>query len=180
MPGLTLSRVFSVSDNARYNICNLSSQKWWNCVAHLMELLRSVSEKEIVVREGLQSGGFADSQASALSGIIMNKVVTVLGDMAGYRRGGNARSLYTKTVAELSSLPVFMVWFESWQVEVMVAFGRVLICLGKGRSVNVSTQIGAHVSSCFMIEPILEPRIVQPVIEVSACHAIPCVLFENT
>ena len=149
-------------------------------VADLMELLRSVSEKEIVVREGLQSGGFADSQASALSRIIMNKVVTVLGDMAGYRRGGNARSLYTKTVAELSSLPVFMVWFESWQVEVMVAFGRVLICLGKGRSVNVSTQIGAHVSSCFMIEPVLEPRIVQPVIEVSACHAIPCVLFENT
>ncbi|MCY1554634.1 hypothetical protein D9M68_912190 [compost metagenome] len=48
-----LTRGFTPSDNPCHYIGNLSGQQRRYGIAHLVELLRPVSEEEIIVREGL-------------------------------------------------------------------------------------------------------------------------------
>ena len=51
-----------------------------------MKLLRPVPLEEIVVGKCLQSSGLAHGQAAALRRVIMNGVMTILGEMAHHRR----------------------------------------------------------------------------------------------
>ena len=66
------------------NSGNLPGQQGGDGIAYLVVLLRPVSLKEVVVRKGLQSRGLSNGQASALTGIRMNKVVAILRNMTGH------------------------------------------------------------------------------------------------
>src|SRR5690606_38660843 len=98
-----------------------------------MKLLRAVPEEEVVVRKRLKPGGLANREASALPGIVMDEVVTVLCDVAGNRGRRITLSLNTETVAELSTFPVLVIGLETGKVEVAMALGRILVGFGKRR-----------------------------------------------
>ena len=57
---------------------NFSGQDGRHSIANLMKLLRSVTLKEIIVRERLQSRRLPDGEASALSRVGMNEVMSIL------------------------------------------------------------------------------------------------------
>ena len=57
---------------------NLPCQERWDGIPDLDILLGPVAEEQIVVGEGLQTGGLADCQAAALQRIGMDEVMSVL------------------------------------------------------------------------------------------------------
>ena len=70
---------------------DLVGQQRRHGVADLMELLRTVSLKEVIVRKGLKPCGFSHGQTATLRRIVVNEVVTVLGDVTGH--GGEVAPL---------------------------------------------------------------------------------------
>jgi len=79
---------------------DLSSEQRWYGVADLDILGCSGSAKEIIVRERLNPCGFTNGEASALSGVVMNVVMTVFRYMAGYRGCRPVPHLDSKPVGE--------------------------------------------------------------------------------
>src|SRR5580692_11453674 len=69
---------------ARDDGSNLLGKKRWYGVSYLMVLLCPVSAKEVVIWESLKSCGLAYRQASALRGIEVNVIVSVLRNMRRY------------------------------------------------------------------------------------------------
>lgn len=67
------------------NISNLACQIRWHSISNLMVLLRSVALKEVVVWKGLQARRLADGKAATLHWIVVNEVMSILGNMAGNR-----------------------------------------------------------------------------------------------
>ena len=81
-------------------------------VADLNKLLRAVAPEKIVVRKRLEPGSLSDCQAAALSGIGMNEIVAVLGDMACDCSCWALPELNPETVREVASPPAAMIWCE--------------------------------------------------------------------
>ena len=57
---------------------------WWYRIANLVELLRAISLKKIVIGERLESCGFAHGKAPALRRVRMDVVVAILSYVAGH------------------------------------------------------------------------------------------------
>ena len=79
-------------------------QKRRDSVAHLNILLRSAAMKEVVVREGLETGNLPHGETPALTRIGMNVVMTIFGYVA--RDGGRRLIGYLHPVAVVE-FPVF-------------------------------------------------------------------------
>lgn len=62
---------------------NLCCQERGDGISYLVELLGTVTLEEVVVWEGLQPCSLSDCQAAALHWIVMDEVVTILGDVTG-------------------------------------------------------------------------------------------------
>lgn len=62
-------------------------------------------QETVVIREGLESGGFPDSEAPALRRVVMDEVVAVLGDMRRDGGGGTVGKLHAEPVRKHLSLP---------------------------------------------------------------------------
>jgi hypothetical protein len=67
----------------RHHLGQLPRQVRRHGIAHLVELGGPGAREEIVVWEGLEPSGLADSHAAALGGVPVDEVVAVLGDVAG-------------------------------------------------------------------------------------------------
>ena len=74
-------------------------------VSHLHVLLRAVAMEEVVVRERLESGHLPHGETADLTRIGMNKVVAVLGEVAGDRGAGAVSKLHPVPVVR--NFPVF-------------------------------------------------------------------------
>jgi hypothetical protein len=73
------SRLFHRTfENSTDDDSELKREERRDGVSYLNILLGTVSFEEIVVGEGLEASGLADSQTPALTRIIMNKIMTVL------------------------------------------------------------------------------------------------------
>ncbi|MCY1356741.1 hypothetical protein D9M69_432020 [compost metagenome] len=89
-----------------------------------MELLCPIALEEVVVREGLDTSGLTYGQATALSGVIVNEVMPVLGDMAGDRSCWQFLRLYPETITEYAAFPVLVIRSEPFEIEPLVALRR--------------------------------------------------------
>lgn len=81
-------------------------------ISDLDILLGAVAAEQIVVREGLKSSRFPNREASALHWIRVNKVVSVLADMACDRGTRSIPGLDGEAIGELAGVPVAMMWRE--------------------------------------------------------------------
>ena len=93
------------------DIGQLSGEEWGNGIADLVVLLRLVPLKEVIVGKRLKSRRLADGQRSTLRRIVMNEVVTILGDVAGHSRGRSICQLHLESVGK--SLIAFRTGFEN-------------------------------------------------------------------
>ena len=66
-----------------YLVC----KEWGNGVADLGVLAGTWTAEKVVVWEGLNTGGFAYRKTAALCWIMMNEVMSILGNMTGHRGG---------------------------------------------------------------------------------------------
>ena len=71
-----------LSEESVHHFCNLVCQIWRNRISNLNILLRPVTDEVVVIGKCLNSCCLPDCQASALIGIIVNEVVSILGNMA--------------------------------------------------------------------------------------------------
>ena len=60
------------------NICNLIGKEGGYGVSYLYVLLRPVTDKEVVIRERLDTSCFSYCEAATLQRIIVDKVMTIL------------------------------------------------------------------------------------------------------
>ena len=111
----------------------------WDCISNLDVLLCPDAEKQIVIREGLQPGGFAHCQAATLDRIMMNEVVPVFGDVAGNGCCGLVGQLNPETVAEDTAVPVLVVGAEREGKSCRLR--AVLALFTKDRGEKVATEI---------------------------------------
>lgn len=81
-------------------------------IAHLNVLFRAAAVEEVVVRERLKAGYLPHRETAALTRIVMNEVVTILGDMT--RDGGawTFGDLHPVAVVEVSGVPVRVIRSE--------------------------------------------------------------------
>jgi hypothetical protein len=68
-------------------LADLVSQIRGDSVADLVILLGPVAHEEVVIREGLDPSGLPDRKAPGLARVVMNIIMSVLGDMGGNRAG---------------------------------------------------------------------------------------------
>src|SRR5438132_13882385 len=81
-----------------YDSGYLSCKEWWNCISDLRVLLRAVSAEEIVIREGLEARRLPHCEAPTLRRVVVDVVVSVLGNMAYKRRLRLLSALNSETV----------------------------------------------------------------------------------
>lgn len=75
-------------------------QQWRHSVSDLRVLLSSVSRKNIVVGKGLEPGCLPHGQAPALTRVIVDIVVPVLGNVSHHRCGRFVPDLHTEPIVE--------------------------------------------------------------------------------
>ena len=118
-----------------------------------MVLLGTVAHENIVVWEGLDPGGFADRETPGLGRVVMDVIVTVLGDMRGNSTGGTATYLDLKSICKRASTfnPGIAVIGKKVLGYFSVKLGTDRFsCIG--RPPLVSLHISFHVRPCFMIK----------------------------
>jgi len=99
-------------DGVQHDLRDLPCEERWHGVPDLHILLRSVTEKQIVIREGLKPGGLAYGEAAALRWIRVDEVVAVLRDVARDRARGLPGQLDPEAVVEHAAVPVAVVGAE--------------------------------------------------------------------
>jgi hypothetical protein len=92
---------FDAFEDVSNSVCDLVGKSWRDSIAYLVELLSSRPFKSVVIRESLHSGRLPDGQASVLTRIRMNEVVSVFGDVGGNSRGGSLPALDAEPIGEL-------------------------------------------------------------------------------
>lgn len=60
---------------------DLAGKQWRHSIPHLVVLLGSWALKEIIIREGLQPGRFANCEATALGWFVVDKVMAIFADV---------------------------------------------------------------------------------------------------
>ena len=85
---------------------DLPCQVRWHGISYLDKLASAVAKEMIVVRERLQPSCLAYGQTSALGGIRVYVIVSILRDMAGYCRGRRIPTLNAETVTEFAAVPI--------------------------------------------------------------------------
>ena len=78
------------------------SQQRRHSVSDLAVLMRARPTKIVVIRKCLQPRRFADSKTAALRFVVVDKVMTVLCEVARNGRGGTIGHLNAKAVIEVS------------------------------------------------------------------------------
>ena len=86
-------------------------------IPHLHVLLCSISFKEIIVGECLQSRSLANCQAPVLSRVVVNIVVAIFGNMTGHRAAWHAGCLNLEPVCKFPRLPVCVIGSQRfWEI----------------------------------------------------------------
>lgn len=98
---LLLEKTSGMIEQFSNNFGDLVRKKGWNCVADLVVLLGARALEEIVIRKGLEAGGFADGKAATLRRIGVNIVVAVLRNVRNDGSGRAVRNLHTEPIVEL-------------------------------------------------------------------------------
>ena len=83
-------------------VADLFREKRRYGIANLNKLFSSIALEEVVVRKCLQARSFSDCEGSALRWVWMNKVVSILGDVARNRCGWLSLELHPETVVEVT------------------------------------------------------------------------------
>ena len=91
-----------------YNGCNFVCEQGRYRIPHLVELLGSGPLEKIVVRKRLETSSLSYGQAATLSRVIMNKIMSIFGNMACNRCRRSIFQLHSESVAKFSRLPVLM------------------------------------------------------------------------
>ncbi|ROM56535.1 hypothetical protein BK649_06150 [Pseudomonas canadensis] len=104
-----------------------------------MKLLSPITQKEIIIRKCLKTSSLTDGQASTLIGIVMNKIMTILRYMTSDRRRRLLFNLHPKSVAKLTTLPIFMIGSQSCQMEFFMTFRRYFVCIRKNGRINITS-----------------------------------------
>ena len=89
-------------EDAINDICDLSRQQGRYGVTDLGVLGGSGPFEEVVVREGLNPGSFPDRQAATLGRVVVNVIVSIFGDVAGYSRSRVAFNLDSEAIGEIN------------------------------------------------------------------------------
>ena len=122
-------------------------QQWRHRIANLMVLLCARAFKEIIVRKRLQSCRLAHSEAAALSRVVVNEIMAVLGNMRRDGGCGAASHLHAESVIEFAFLQsrsnIFVIREQRhWKV---VEQRRTVINTAEGRYEKVTVKILADV-----------------------------------
>ena len=128
-------------------------------IAHLIVLFGAVALKEVVVREGLETGRFADGQAAALGRVVVDIVMSILADVAYYCAGRSVFRDYGKPVGK--ALQVVVVGLQSVR-EVAYTEGLSGFLYGTSGE-EVAPEVVLPVGPGLMLEGSGQPRVQIPV-----------------
>ena len=146
------------------DLCDLERQQGRNSIPDLMVLLSSISLEKVVVRERLKSCGLTDGEASALRGIWVNEVMSVLGNMTCHGGAWDVIPLDSEPVNELATFPVCMSRRQTVQGELEMTLRSPLIYFCKNGCVKIAPKIAVHMRPGFMIEPDFNLFVLNPLI----------------
>jgi hypothetical protein len=140
--------------HATNDLGNLNSEEGGDSIPNLDVLRRSVAQEHIRIRERLQSSGLAYCEASALGLIMMDKRVSILGDVARNSHAEGIPKVHAESILEDRivrcqgiDVPVFrkQAWREVGEPRTLPDL------LSKGGHEHVPDKIRRHVGSGLVI-----------------------------
>ena len=130
---------------------DLPSHPWRDGVADLPVLPALRSLEEVIVGEGLQSGGFPHREATHLTRIGMNEIVPVLLQVAGNSQTRLALQLHLEAIYKLATFPVLVLRVQSLR-KLFRAARRAPVHLAEGRNEGIPLQVLGLVTASFVVE----------------------------